>query len=235
MLSAPTVPIESHNLGVARRFDEVAGEFDRISNSYTLSRRAESLAAFVRGSSIEIGGGTAAVTAALPDVSRAWHSDISAKMCELAGRKLNRPSICFDAEQIPLAGESFDSIVSAEMIYYLNQPKRFIAEAFRVLRPGGRLILSTTNPLMTCVEKGRSLLRKLGVRGMFFDDGSPTFIRLRAIRDLLESNYFAIEHVGGIVPLPFAKLDMINCILERTPLWRISLFLIIVAVKPPIR
>ncbi|MBI3836142.1 MAG: methyltransferase domain-containing protein [Planctomycetes bacterium] len=235
MSYAPTIPLDSHNREVGRRFDEIAGEFDRISNPYTLARRAQALARFVRGSSIEIGGGTAAVTASLADRSRAWHSDISAKMCGLARVKLNLPSVCFDAEQIPLSRESFDSIVSAEMIYYLKQPERFIAEAYRVLKPGGRLILSTTNPMMAMLDQGRSLLRRLGFGGMFFDDGSPRFIALHTIRELLLANHFTIEHVGGIVPMPFARFDWLNRILERTPLWRLSLFLIIVAGKPPIR
>ena len=208
------------NREVARLFDRAAGIYDLVSNSYTMARRAAALAAWVKGTSIEVGGGTAAVSAGLRERSHAFHSDISHSMCRVARDRINRPSACFDAECMPLANQSFDSIVAGEMIYYLGRPERFVSEAFRALRPGGRLILSTTNPLMTVVERGRTFLRELGFRHMFFDDGSPRFLPARKVTFMLNSSGFEVEHLGGIVPIPFRALDRLNRILESTPLWR---------------
>jgi MPBQ/MSBQ methyltransferase len=42
-----------------------------------------------------------------------------------------------DAEQLPLETDSFDRYVSCGSIEYWPEPQRAIAEAFRVLRPGG--------------------------------------------------------------------------------------------------
>lgn len=220
------------NRAIGLLFERAAGSYEAVSNAYTMSRRAEALAAWVCGSSIEIGGGTGAVSSRLADQSKAFHSDISVSMCRLARQKLQRPGVCFDAECIPVASESFDSVVAAEMIYYLARPETFAAEAHRILRPGGRLILSTTNPLMTWLERGRSVLRKLGLPGMFFDDGSPDFLKLKKVCEMLEKAGFQIEHRGGVVPMPFSCLDWCNRILERTPAWRLSLFFIVVATKP---
>ena len=55
------------------------------------------------------------------------------------------PLIRLDAQGLPFAASSFDVVVLHEAIYYLEAPDRFVSEARRVLRPGGRLIISTVN------------------------------------------------------------------------------------------
>ncbi len=52
----------------------------------------------------------------------------------------------FNAEQTPFETGSFDLVLLFEAIYYLPDPGQFFAEARRILRPGGRLLLVTVNP-----------------------------------------------------------------------------------------
>lgn len=219
------------NNQVALLFDEAAAEYEERSNPYTMARRVEALASLAAGRCVEFGGGTGVVTSRLRDRSQAIHSDISSNMCRVARAKLGCPSICFDAEAIPLAGDSVDTAISAEMVYYLDHPERFITEAHRVLRPGGRLLISTTNPAATLLERGRTLLRRLGFSRMFFDDGSPKFISMRRLTAMLERAGFTVEQTRKIIVLPFAFLDPVNRWLERTVLRHFGLFMIIVARK----
>ncbi len=100
-----------------------------------------------------------------------------------------------------------------------------------MLRSGGRLLISTTNPVVTILERGRSLLRKMGFKRMFFDDGSPNFISMSRIVGILEQAGFVVESRRYIVVLPFAQLDRLNRILERTPLRHFALFMIVCARK----
>lgn len=220
------------NSEVAQIFGQAAERYDVLSNAYTMRRRAVALAAYVRGVTVEVGGGTAAVISALQDRSNSFHSDIALPMCKVARSKILRPTACFDAEQIPLADACVDTVVSAEMIYYLRRPNCMVGEAFRILRPGGRLVLSTTNPVMTWLERGRSLLRRIGVPGTFFDDGSPRFLTLSRLTSLLKEAGYEVEVTRGIVPIPFAFCDPINRLLEITPMQQLGLFLVIVARKP---
>jgi ubiquinone/menaquinone biosynthesis C-methylase UbiE len=50
-----------------------------------------------------------------------------------------------DAQSLPFPDRSFDVILLYEAVYYLPQPERFAAEARRVLRPGGALLLCSVN------------------------------------------------------------------------------------------
>jgi SAM-dependent methyltransferase len=46
---------------------------------------------------------------------------------------------------IPLAANSMDVIVASDVIEHLVEPATFVSELFRVLRPGGYLVLDTPN------------------------------------------------------------------------------------------
>jgi SAM-dependent methyltransferase len=50
-----------------------------------------------------------------------------------------------DIERLPFAGDAFDLVCSTGVIEYLGRDSEVLAEFFRVLRPGGHLILSATN------------------------------------------------------------------------------------------
>jgi SAM-dependent methyltransferase len=64
----------------------------------------------------------------------AWHGvDNSAEMLARAPR----PSIRAEADALPFADASFDSVALLYMLYHLAEPGRALAEAHRVLRPGG--------------------------------------------------------------------------------------------------
>lgn len=51
-----------------------------------------------------------------------------------------------DAQALPLSSNSADVVAAFDVIEHLAEPELFLAEAHRVLRPGGVLILSTPNP-----------------------------------------------------------------------------------------
>lgn len=46
------------------------------------------------------------------------------------------------AEHLPLAGSHFDLVICTQVLQYIPEPSRVIAEIHRVLRPGGSLLLS---------------------------------------------------------------------------------------------
>jgi SAM-dependent methyltransferase len=70
--------------------------------------------------------------------------DVAAAMVERA--RLRRPDLTFvvgDALQLPFPDGSFDAVTMNFGILHVSQPERALAEATRVLVPGGRLAFTT--------------------------------------------------------------------------------------------
>lgn len=67
------------------------------------------------------------------------------EMLALARQRLPAPAVDLReaaAEGLPFADRSFDAVVSASVFHYLREPGAALAEMRRVLRPGGRLVLT---------------------------------------------------------------------------------------------
>ena len=61
---------------------------------------------------------------------------------------LHFPLVHADAERTPFADESFDFAISQYGAAIWCDPYRWIPEAARILRPGGRLVFETGSPLV---------------------------------------------------------------------------------------
>lgn len=53
-----------------------------------------------------------------------------------------RADVFYDGTRIPFDDQVFDIVMSTEVLEHVFEPDRFLAEAVRVLKPGGRLILT---------------------------------------------------------------------------------------------
>lgn len=74
--------------------------------------------------------------------------DISADAIAHATENYARPNLQFQqagAAQLPFADASFDLVVAFEVIEHLSDWEQLIAEARRVLSPGGQFVVSTPN------------------------------------------------------------------------------------------
>jgi SAM-dependent methyltransferase/uncharacterized protein YbaR (Trm112 family) len=63
----------------------------------------------------------------------------------LADEKVSIPLICACGEALPFADAGFDRVVADSMLEHASDQSRVLSEAYRVLRPGGRLFLATPN------------------------------------------------------------------------------------------
>ncbi len=76
--------------------------------------------------------------------------DYSEQMIEQAKRRFRQMKIDakvmqMDAQNLKFADESFDVVVSRNVIWNLDDPSRAYNEMYRVLRPGGKIIVSDGN------------------------------------------------------------------------------------------
>jgi ubiquinone/menaquinone biosynthesis C-methylase UbiE len=69
--------------------------------------------------------------------------DQSARMVELALARGIIEARVGDAQELPFPDQTFDTVVAAWMLYHVRDLDRALAEAARVLVPGGRLVAVT--------------------------------------------------------------------------------------------
>ncbi|MEC5169489.1 bifunctional demethylmenaquinone methyltransferase/2-methoxy-6-polyprenyl-1,4-benzoquinol methylase UbiE [Glaciihabitans sp. GrIS 2.15] len=135
---------------VAEMFDDVAKHYDRtndvlsMGNSFIWRIATTRAVAAVAGERIlDIAAGTGTSSAALAksgaDVVAA---DFSPGMIEVGRQK--HPSISFvvaDATDLPFADGEFDAVTASFGLRNVENPKKALAEMYRVLKPGGRLVI----------------------------------------------------------------------------------------------
>jgi ubiquinone/menaquinone biosynthesis C-methylase UbiE len=150
---------------------------------------------------------------------RVYALDASPNMLRLARSNATRfHNVTYHAgniEALPFADESFDLVCSAGVIEYLERCDRAVAEFHRVLRPGGRLILPTTNviapahwlrPLLEPVARLPLIARTFGLQPGRY---RLYYQHVAEFRRLLERTGFTVEqerHFYLTLPRPLDRL-----------------------------
>lgn len=62
--------------------------------------------------------------------------------CDVVQSSLNKVDVLCEATAIPLPDESFDTVFSTQTIEHVADHQQLLNEAFRLLKPGGHLIVS---------------------------------------------------------------------------------------------
>jgi DNA-binding transcriptional ArsR family regulator len=136
--------------GDGRWPESVAGEMER---HYSPGRTWEALAGGLiglleLGDVLDAGGGDGATARLLAPRARSITCvDVSEKVIDaarvrLAGHRNARAQVA-DLHQLPFADASFDQVLLLNVLPFLKRPAVALAEAARVLRPGGKLALVT--------------------------------------------------------------------------------------------
>lgn len=130
--------------------DEVAG---RMEHHYSPGRTWEAMARGIigllrLGDVLDVGSGDGVMGSLLSRRARSVTClDHSERVIEAARARLgqhdNVTLSLGDMHELPFADHSFDQILHFHALTYAHDPQRALAEAFRVLRPGGDLVLLT--------------------------------------------------------------------------------------------
>jgi SAM-dependent methyltransferase len=87
--------------------------------------------------------------------------------------------VAADACALPLAAGAFDRVLAVECIFHFPSRRRFLVEAARMLRPGGRLVVSDFVPRWVGITRlrvtqwiERQVARGYGPTGGAWSDGS---------------------------------------------------------------
>jgi ubiquinone/menaquinone biosynthesis C-methylase UbiE len=134
-------------------FARHAAEWDRIRKLHVADEAVEeairaALADKPFRSLLDLGTGTGRMLELFgPDIERGLGLDLSLDMLALARARLDRAGLrhCSvrqgDIYDLSLPKDSFDVVIIHQVLHYLDDGARAIAEAARVLRPSGRLLV----------------------------------------------------------------------------------------------
>ena len=104
--------------------------------------------------------------------------------------------LCGDGYELPFATASFEVVLLIAILEHTREPQRVLAEAKRVLKPGGRVVIVVPND--ATMSAGRLLLRKFPIR---YPD-HVTFTTPGKMRRWLADGFRIIEAFH----LPFRRL-----------------------------
>lgn len=120
---------------------------DGLLSPFLRKQRMDAAAPFIRGRVLDFGCGIGLVCDTV-DAARYAGIDIDARVIEIA-KSRNPKGRFYTLDQMDrLKGEVFDTIVGLAIIEHLPDPLGFLADARRRLAPGGRLVLTTPNPIL---------------------------------------------------------------------------------------
>jgi ubiquinone/menaquinone biosynthesis C-methylase UbiE len=134
-------------------FRRHAAEWDRIRKLHVADAAVEAavhaaLADKPIRSLLDLGTGTGRMLELFaPDIERGIGLDLSLDMLALARARLDRAGLqhCSvrhgDIYNLALPRDSFDVVILHQVLHFLDDGPRAVAEAARVLRPGGRLLV----------------------------------------------------------------------------------------------
>ena len=140
----------------------------------------------------------AALAAELPP--RRAGVDLSGRILETAAARVRADFRQASLETLPFEDGAFDLVLCTQVIEHVPRPDVAVFELARVLRPGGRLVISTDNErnlVSQALNAPRTLavgtLRLRGARGRIESPATP--YAPPAFRTLLEAGGFAVERV----------------------------------------
>jgi len=110
--------------------------------------------------------------------------DVSSEMLKvLKGKNSKIKIIVGEAENLPFEDEFFDIVIAAFLIVHLKDPKVFFDEAYRVLKTGGKLLITNINQKEAPEIKTKNGIIKI----------ESFYHRPQAVIDKLENLAFNIE------------------------------------------
>ncbi|MCL4528401.1 MAG: class I SAM-dependent methyltransferase [Chloroflexi bacterium] len=123
-------------------FDFIAPIYNRV-GAYSALDTMLQIGAFPTGGRLlDVGGGTGRVANALRDqAAQIVIADVSLGMLHFAASKPGLQTAAAYSEHLPFADNSFERIVMVDALHHVVHQADTARELFRLLKPGGRIII----------------------------------------------------------------------------------------------
>jgi SAM-dependent methyltransferase len=149
----------------------------------------------VRGRVLDVGSGYSLVMMAGPWKFQLFACDLDADAVRMMTEQRRATAVVASVEAVPFAAGTFDAVFAGEIVEHLLEPDTALEQWIQVLRPGGRLVLTTPNRLHLTAR----LLHR-------YEPKNPEHLFEYSRRELVSAVERAgarVEHVEGLqLPLP---------------------------------
>lgn len=222
-------------------FQSIADRFETLDNEYDVSRRISVVfdefiaprVSLVNKRILDAGCGYGAFSARLAKNSRfLCSSDIVPELVKITVQRTGRVGTVLDAVRLPFADNSFDLVISSEMVEHIEHPQAVVCELVRVIKPGGYLVLTTPNKLWQPVVR---LSSRMHVRNFH---GIENFMGFGELEKVIRGSGMEIlDHIGlhlwpfQIKPL-WSLSEKVDHWLGDTFLARVMINQAVIALKP---
>ena len=202
-------------------FDRIAANYDRANRLLSFGRdkiwrqqAVEELQPWDEGQYLDVGTGTGDLVDEILKQAPGAHIDgidPSEKMLHIAKSKNLPDSVHFfpaDATALPMEDETYDGIILGFCFRNIEQREKALLEFFRVLKPGGRLvILEAVYPKNPIVRLGYNIYSALvPLIGKIWGEGSAYRYLMNSIKHFYTpGTLFLMLHNTGFA---FIKMDL---------------------------
>ncbi len=186
-------------------YERFADEFDSAMNRYEVDKRLRLVFDHALRSVplagrdfLDAGCGTGLFsTVAAQRGARVTSLDVGERLLTRVAQKCESRRVVGDVQQLPFPDQSFDVVLSTEVIEHVQVPARAVHELGRVLRPDGTLVLTTPNRAWHWLVQAAN---RLGLRPY---EGLENWVRWDELRLWVQRAGISIQEAAGFNALPF--------------------------------
>ena len=185
-------------------YESIADSFDSVVNMYDTTKRLEVifnelLPKKIKGKKLlDAGCGTGWASAwAAERGAKVTSMDVGDKLLKEVAKKCKSKRVKGSILEMPFRTNSFDIVVSTEVIEHVEDPQKAIKEMFRVLKPGGVLALTTPNKFW---HWSVTAANSLGIRPY---QGLENWFSWHELQDACKKAGFSVKKTRGIHAFPF--------------------------------
>lgn len=196
-------------------YEDFAAEFDSVVNMYDTKKRLsvifdELLAGenLKNKKLLDAGCGTGWFSAeAVKRGAKVTSMDVGQKLLKEVAKKCDSKRVVGSILKMPFKDNSFDYVVSSEVIEHVTDPDKALKELYRVLKPGGTLALTTPNKFWYFSLKIANALNLRPYQGL------ENWHWYGELKNKLKKLGFKIQEMYGIHAFPFVA-PRLNFVLD---------------------
>ena len=195
-------------------YESIADHFDSIMNMYDTNKRLNVVFHELLNESIEnknildAGCGTGWFSKwACDRKAKVTSMDLGENLLKKTAQKCSSKIIIGSVLKMPFEDNTFDIIISSEVIEHVTEPYLALKEMYRVLKPEGTLIITTPNKFWHFSVSLANLFKLRPYQGL------ENWLGWREIKREIKKTGFTIKEMKGIHLFPFI-FPILNPVLD---------------------